>query len=779
MLDVGCGDTPFAPFLASHCKDVHCVDKKAIGLPNEKITFRQCDMIKMPYPDNYFDRVFCISVLEHIEGPLMRYINEMLRVLKVGGLLILTVDVNRWPTQFRFQHPEIVKLCQDLNVELPPQPLDILRSEDHSEGKIAGEGLSIMGFTLRKVKEKSFSPLSENRVLIASCIRQGPEILREFLESLDRLKKPKGYGYLFIPNNLSKAAERVLHEWSKGKPVDLIEKNYQQEYMITEVEHKWTYELVSNVIEMKNLVLEEAKKRGVDYLLLLDSDNYLHPETLNQLLSREKDIVSEICWTRWRPSDPELPNAWFFGNYGFPSDGLLRLRQKGLVKVGGMGGLYLISKRALIKGISFARVSSLSPECQGEDRHFAVRAQSLGFDLWVDTKHPSFHIYRLVDLKRLEKWKANDFKELPLAPQRNKVLIAIINTGTIRTETCAWLVNTLMNHPEYGLDLTQGHPIDATRNTVVKKFLTLPEAQKYEWLLFVDSDIVPPIGAVDKLLSRGEKVIGAVCYALHGATPFPVMLRKLEPGQPGWGIKPGRIRAEGIREVDVTGASYLLIHREVLERIGKDHFRFGYDDWGMVTVVGEDFDFCQKARAAGYKTYVDLEVQCEHYKTIGLLALNRLLEGMAREGGKEIMGGEPQKSIIEKEVPVLTIDIPASQPIQEASRLPIDILKEIARDTKRQLDLPNVWVGGSQSPNYHREPSTGDIDFFSYPPDYKQRRKHYERVSRRYQLKSEHPALDGKYVDVIAFDREDPLYDKMMLHGHSVRWWERFNIKLA
>jgi len=34
-------------------------------------------------------------------------------------------------------------------------------------------------------------------LLIASCIRQKPEILREFLASLDGLEKPEGYGYFY------------------------------------------------------------------------------------------------------------------------------------------------------------------------------------------------------------------------------------------------------------------------------------------------------------------------------------------------------------------------------------------------------------------------------------------------------------------------------------------------------------------------------------------------------------------------------------------------------
>jgi SAM-dependent methyltransferase len=52
-----------------------------------------CDMTRMPYPDAAFDRVFCISVFEHL-APLdqLRSLLEFTRVLRDDGLLVLTVD---------------------------------------------------------------------------------------------------------------------------------------------------------------------------------------------------------------------------------------------------------------------------------------------------------------------------------------------------------------------------------------------------------------------------------------------------------------------------------------------------------------------------------------------------------------------------------------------------------------------------------------------------------------------------------------------------------------
>lgn len=47
----------------------------------------------LPFQDNEVDAVYCISVLEHIPDP-AKTITEIARILKPGGLLILTIDLD-------------------------------------------------------------------------------------------------------------------------------------------------------------------------------------------------------------------------------------------------------------------------------------------------------------------------------------------------------------------------------------------------------------------------------------------------------------------------------------------------------------------------------------------------------------------------------------------------------------------------------------------------------------------------------------------------------------
>jgi len=55
--------------------------------------FQVADGRNLPFPDNYFDKVFSISVLHHIPSKDLRiqHLKEMNRVLKPGGLLVFRV----------------------------------------------------------------------------------------------------------------------------------------------------------------------------------------------------------------------------------------------------------------------------------------------------------------------------------------------------------------------------------------------------------------------------------------------------------------------------------------------------------------------------------------------------------------------------------------------------------------------------------------------------------------------------------------------------------------
>ena len=59
------------------------------------IKYSQHSLEKIPFENDFFDKVYCISVIEHLaERTALQGVKEMARVLKKGGLLVITMDDN-------------------------------------------------------------------------------------------------------------------------------------------------------------------------------------------------------------------------------------------------------------------------------------------------------------------------------------------------------------------------------------------------------------------------------------------------------------------------------------------------------------------------------------------------------------------------------------------------------------------------------------------------------------------------------------------------------------
>jgi SAM-dependent methyltransferase len=107
--DVGCGSTPFTVYLARQPgvsvtgfdPDVFAEGTRAAAfgvsaafIQRTGLDIRACGITRLDAPSNHFDRVFCLSVIEHLDADTARRgMREMARVLKPGGRLVVTVDV--------------------------------------------------------------------------------------------------------------------------------------------------------------------------------------------------------------------------------------------------------------------------------------------------------------------------------------------------------------------------------------------------------------------------------------------------------------------------------------------------------------------------------------------------------------------------------------------------------------------------------------------------------------------------------------------------------------
>lgn len=97
VLDLGCGNGRFFELCQDKKADYTGVDpsEKLIAIAKKKYpdgNFLAADALRLPFADNYFDKIYSIAVLHHIPSKELRlqFLKEAKRVLKQQGLFIFT-----------------------------------------------------------------------------------------------------------------------------------------------------------------------------------------------------------------------------------------------------------------------------------------------------------------------------------------------------------------------------------------------------------------------------------------------------------------------------------------------------------------------------------------------------------------------------------------------------------------------------------------------------------------------------------------------------------------
>ena len=256
-------------------------------------------------------------------------------------------------------------------------------------------------------------------ILIASPIHKSPAILEEFLKSLQNLDAGENtIYYCFVDDNEDLNSSQLLKEFGEKNSnfkllsVGELPKNTGSELY----DHSWTIHKIDKVAFIKNKMIEYFLSTDLEYMFFIDADLVLNPKTLLALLESEKDIISNIFWTKWNEDSQPLPQVWLKDFYTLYDDHMLikrtpemiqldtfkflsLLKIPGIYKVGGLGACTLIKRKVLEKGVNFSPIYNLS--FWGEDRSFCIRAVAMGFELFVNTFYPAFHIFRPEELEHL------------------------------------------------------------------------------------------------------------------------------------------------------------------------------------------------------------------------------------------------------------------------------------------------------------------------------------------------------------------------------------------
>lgn len=174
-----------------------------------------------------------------------------------------------------------------------------------------------------------------------------------------------------------------------------------------------------------------------------------------------------------------------------------------------------------------------------------------------------------------------------------------------------------------------------TRNKLAHQFMQTGS----EWSLWLDSDMIPPIGRAafiqthvgsdaetidedllnrhfaQRLMGHNQKLIGACYFGRRSVAPpmFNEGMRDHEA------INAARRYNDEVRETHWVGTGCLLIHRDVFLDIQKKFPALGPNAdsqfWNYFLPeknMGEDVAFCKRAKEAGHQPFVDFGIPVLH-----------------------------------------------------------------------------------------------------------------------------------------------------------------------
>lgn len=145
--------------------------------------------------------------------------------------------------------------------------------------------------------------------------------------------------------------------------------------------------------------------------------------------------------------------------------------------------------------------------------------------------------------------------------------------------------------------------IDITRqsNNFVRATLKAPEM---EWLWIIGDDHVFHPNTIMKLLEHDVDIV--VPNVLQRSAPFHPVVYKGIREEDGHHLVYHDLPRSGLHEVFAAGSAGMLIRRRVLEEVGEEPFT------RSANIQNEDLAFCARARTAGFKIHIDLDLPMAH-----------------------------------------------------------------------------------------------------------------------------------------------------------------------
>lgn len=164
VADLGCGGSPLLPYLIRSFDCVGAGVDLCLVTPNRKHTLRgfathpseqfpEVQWVERSMDDTgleagVFDRVFCISVLEHVNEQLVTStLAEIKRLLKPDGIALITTDVEGDHRTLNIPYARIIELAAEVGLTLDgPTDFEIPPADDRPGS------YDVVGFVLKPAR---------------------------------------------------------------------------------------------------------------------------------------------------------------------------------------------------------------------------------------------------------------------------------------------------------------------------------------------------------------------------------------------------------------------------------------------------------------------------------------------------------------------------------------------------------------------------------------------------------------------------------------------------
>ncbi|MFD1095233.1 hypothetical protein [Salegentibacter chungangensis] len=246
------------------------------------------------------------------------------------------------------------------------------------------------------------------KILHFTPVRKPADVLELHLRSLIGINKENfSLTYSFFDDNVDEESSTILEQFVENNKNALLHQFDLEKASNYKGNERWVPQLYQRITLIKNKAIQYFLQHDFDYLFLSDADLIINPDCLKNLVSKQLDFCASVFWTHFKGNLTYTPNAWYAKHLGFSKEDLMRFKTPGTYEVDFTGACTLLSRNILEAGVSFEKISNI--EFLGEDKHFCIRAAVLGFQAYLNTEYPCFHIYQQSNVQEGKPLLDNNF----------------------------------------------------------------------------------------------------------------------------------------------------------------------------------------------------------------------------------------------------------------------------------------------------------------------------------------------------------------------------------